>query len=35
VDGKIMEIDRDVNPATSAQDIAAHLGKLGVALSNP
>jgi peroxiredoxin Q/BCP len=35
VDGKIMEIDRDVNPATSAQDIAANLGKLGVALRNP
>lgn len=31
VDGKILAIDRNVNPATAAQDIAATLGKVGVA----
>lgn len=30
-DGKILAIDRSVNPATAAQDIAATLGKVGVA----
>jgi peroxiredoxin Q/BCP len=30
-DGKILAIDRNVNPASAAQDIAATLGKLGVA----
>lgn len=29
-DGTILKIDRDVKPATSAQDIAATLGELGV-----
>jgi peroxiredoxin Q/BCP len=29
-DGRIMKIDTDVNPETSAQDMAATLGKLGV-----
>ena len=29
-DGKILAIDRNVNPATAAQDIAATLGKVGV-----
>ena len=33
VNGTIVQIDRAVNPATSAQDIAANLGQLGVALS--
>ncbi len=28
-DGKILAIDRDVKPATSAEDMAAMLGKLG------
>jgi len=32
VDGTVLMIDDDVNPATSAQDMAANLGKLGVAL---
>ncbi len=32
VDGTILKIDRDVTPATSAQDMAANLGELGVAL---
>jgi peroxiredoxin Q/BCP len=31
VDGKILAIDRNVNPATAAQDIAATLAKVGVA----
>ena len=31
VDGTIMKIDKDVTPATSAQDMAANLGALGVA----
>jgi thioredoxin-dependent peroxiredoxin len=31
VDGTIVKIDRDVSPATSAQDMAANLGELGVA----
>ena len=31
VDGNIMKIDREVTPATSAQDMAANLGALGVA----
>ena len=30
-DGTIIAIDRSVNPATAAQDIAARLGELGVA----
>jgi peroxiredoxin Q/BCP len=30
-DGTIAAIDTDVRPATSAEDIAAHLGELGVA----
>lgn len=30
VDGTIVKIDRDVAPATSAQDMAANLGELGV-----
>jgi len=29
-DGRVLKIDRQVNPATSAQDMAANLGKLGV-----
>lgn len=32
LDGKISAIDREVNPATSAEDMAAMLEKLGVAL---
>lgn len=32
LDGKISAIDREVKPATSAEDMAAMLGKLGVAL---
>lgn len=31
VDGRILAIDRDVEPETSAEDMAATLGKLGVA----
>ncbi|MBU3068866.1 peroxiredoxin [Aestuariicella sp. G3-2] len=31
VDGKILKIDTDVKPATSAEDMAATLGELGVA----
>jgi peroxiredoxin Q/BCP len=34
VDGSILKIDTSINPATSAQDIAATLGELGVALAN-
>ncbi|WP_288132108.1 peroxiredoxin [Microbulbifer sp.] len=30
-DGKILKIDRDIKPASSAQDMAATLGELGVA----
>ena len=30
VDGSILKIDTDVNPATSAQDMAAALGELGI-----
>jgi peroxiredoxin Q/BCP len=30
-DGRILAIDRDVKPATSAEDMAATLGKLGIA----
>ena len=30
-DGRILAIDRDVKPATSAEDMAATLGELGVA----
>lgn len=30
-DGRILAIDRDVRPATSAEDMAAQLGELGVA----
>jgi peroxiredoxin Q/BCP len=29
-DGNILLVDRDVNPATAGQDVAAHLEKLGV-----
>lgn len=29
-DGRILKIDTDVNPETSAQDMAATLGKLGI-----
>ena len=29
-DGKILAIDKDVKPATSAEDMAAKLGELGV-----
>lgn len=32
-DGKILHIDEDVNPKTSAEDIAANLAKTGVAKS--
>ena len=32
-DGRILAIDREVEPATSAQDMAAKLGELGVALA--
>ncbi len=31
IDGRILDIDRSVRPATSAQDMAARLAKLGVA----
>jgi peroxiredoxin Q/BCP len=31
VDGRILAIDRDVKPATSAEDMAATLGELGIA----
>jgi len=30
-DGKILKIDRDIKPATSAEDMAATLGELGIA----
>ena len=30
-DGNILKIDKDINPATSAEDIARTLGELGVA----
>lgn len=30
IDGKILAIDKKVNPKTSAEDMAAHLGRLGV-----
>ncbi len=33
VDGTILKIDTNVNPATSAQDMAANLGDLGIALA--
>jgi len=33
VDGTVLKIDDDVNPETSAQDMAATLGELGVALA--
>ena len=29
-DGKILAIDRDVNPSTAGADVAANLAKLGV-----
>ena len=32
VDGNILEIDSNVNPATSAQDMVANLARLGIAL---
>jgi thioredoxin-dependent peroxiredoxin len=31
VDGRILAIDRDVTPATAAEDMAATLGRLGIA----
>ena len=31
VDGKILDIDKKVSPATAGQDVAAKLGELGVA----
>jgi thioredoxin-dependent peroxiredoxin len=31
VDGRILAVDRSVNPATAAEDIAATLGALGIA----
>lgn len=34
LDGIILKIDRDVTPASSAQDMAANLGELGVALAS-
>jgi peroxiredoxin Q/BCP len=34
VDGTVLKIDRSVAPATSAQDMAANLGQLGVALAS-
>lgn len=33
VDGTVLKIDDDVNPETSAQDMAATLGDLGIALA--
>ena len=33
VDGTVLKIDADVNPETSAQDMAATLGELGIALA--
>ena len=30
-DGKILAIDKEIKPATSAEDMAAKLGELGVA----
>lgn len=33
VDGRILAVDREVTPATAAQDIAATLGELGIARS--
>ena len=35
VDGKILEIDTQVKPATAAEDIAARLAGLGVAKKAP
>ncbi|GAA5442939.1 hypothetical protein Misp06_01115 [Microbulbifer sp. NBRC 101763] len=34
-DGKVLKIDKDVNPATSAEDIARNLAKLGIEKSEP
>ena len=34
VDGTILKIDRQVQPGTSAQDMVANLGGLGIALAN-
>lgn len=34
LDGTILAIDREVRPATSAEDMAATLGRLGVARAN-
>lgn len=34
VDGKVMAVDKQVKPATSAEDMAAMLGKLGVHEAN-
>lgn len=34
-DGKILKIDTDVQPATSAQDMATTLGELGIARATP
>ena len=33
-DGKIVAIDKSINPATSAEDMAAMLGKLGTPVRN-
>jgi peroxiredoxin Q/BCP len=33
-DGKIVAIDKDIRPATSAEDMAAMLGKLGTPMRN-
>ena len=30
-DGKILQVDRDVNASTAGVDLVAHLGELGVA----
>ena len=35
VDGRVLKIDKNVNSATSAEDIAATLGELGVELRQP
>ncbi|MCB1696467.1 MAG: redoxin domain-containing protein [Pseudomonadales bacterium] len=35
IDGTILRIDRKVNPATSAEDIAANLAQLGIAPAAP
>ena len=35
IDGTILRIDRKVNPATSAEDMAANLAQLGIAPAAP